>query len=165
MEAAGHQCPPCPAWCPLPPRHVGAHGEPAPADFGKKLLDWAREKGIRLVVIAADETGASRWAGSAGNAVVRLRSPDARELAAASSARRAPGNCGPRSSTAPRSRHLESAPKAEDARRLARLIIEGTDRSPEEIADEYQGWREWIDKTLPREEVRHADPHVGGGIL
>jgi hypothetical protein len=43
----------------------------------------------------------------------------------------------------------KSAPKAEDARRLARLIFEGTDRSPEEIADEYQGWREWIDKTLP----------------
>src|SRR5262249_37565069 len=56
--------------------------EPAPADFGKKLLEWARDKHICLVVIAADETGASRWAGSAESAVVRLWSPDARELAA-----------------------------------------------------------------------------------
>jgi len=53
--------------------------EPAPDDFGKKLLDWARENGVCLAVIAADERGASRWTGSP---VVRLRSPNARELTA-----------------------------------------------------------------------------------
>ena len=124
--------------------------EPAPADFGKKLMDWARDKYIRLVVIAADETGAGRWAGSAGSAVIRLRSPDARELAAHEL--RASGVGEPRTALLdnPAFENIwKSAPKAEDARRLARLIFEGTDRSPEVIADEYQGWREWIDKTLP----------------
>ena len=127
--------------------------ELAPAEFGKKLLDWARDKGIRLVVIAADETGASHWAGSAESAWVRLRSPDARQLAASEL----------RASVAGRTRAAilddpafgsiwESAPKAEDARRLARLVIEGASRRAEEIADEYQGWREWIDKTVPEKE-------------
>lgn len=123
--------------------------EPAPADFGKKLVDWARENDVCLVVIAADETGARRWAGSAGTAEVRLRSPDARELAAREL--RAEG-AGERTVIldAPAFTGIwKSAPKAEDTCRLARLIAEGTSRSPEEIADEYQGWREWIDATLP----------------
>jgi hypothetical protein len=47
----------------------------------------------------------------------------------------------------------ESAPKAEDARRLARLIIEANNRSPEEILCEYEGWREWIDDVLPTKNV------------
>jgi hypothetical protein len=46
----------------------------------------------------------------------------------------------------------KSAPNAEDTHRLAHLIFERTDRSPEEIANEYQGWREWIDKILPDKE-------------
>jgi hypothetical protein len=124
--------------------------EPAPADFGKRLLDWARERHLCLVVIAADETGASRWAGSAGNAVIRLQSPDARELVA--SEFRRSGAWEPRIATLedPAFEKIwKSAPKAEDARRLARLIIGGTGRSPEEIADEYRGWREWISQTLP----------------
>ena len=127
--------------------------EPALTDFGGRLVSWARESNIRLVIIAADETGASRWAGSAGSAVVRLRSPDARELAAREL--RASGADEMRASTldAPAFASIwRSAPKAEDARRLARLIMEGTGRSPEEIVGEYQGWREWIDETLPTKE-------------
>ena len=124
--------------------------EPAIADFGKKLLDWAREKHIRLVVIAADETGASRWVGSAGSAVIRLRSPDARELAARELRASGAGELRTAILGNPAFGSIwKSAPNAEDTRRLARLIFEGTDRSPEEIADEYQGWREWIDGTFP----------------
>jgi hypothetical protein len=124
--------------------------EPVPADFGKKLLDWARDNKVFLVAIAADEIGARRWAESAGRAEVRLRSPDARELAAHEL--RASGVAELRTAILDNPAFgiiWESAPKAEDTRRLARLIIEGIDRSPEEIADEYQGWREWIDETLP----------------
>ncbi len=124
--------------------------ERTPADFGKKLLDWAKENFICLVVIAADETGASRWAGSAGSAVVRLRSPNARELVARELRASGVEELGTAILDNPAFENIwKSAPKAEDARRLARLIFERTDRSPEEIADEYQGWREWIDKTLP----------------
>lgn len=124
--------------------------EPAPADFGKKLLDWARENGICLVVVAADETGARRWAGSAGSAEVRLRSPDARELATRELHASGAGELRTAILDNPAFGSIwKSAPKAEDARRLARLIIEGTSRSPEEIVGEYQGWREWIDGTLP----------------
>jgi hypothetical protein len=124
--------------------------EPAPTDFGKKLLDWARENGICLVVTATDETGGSRWVGSAGSAMVRLRSPNARELAACELRASGAGELRTAILDNPAFENIwKSAPKAEDARRLAQLIFEGTDRSPEEIADEYQGWREWIDKTLP----------------
>jgi hypothetical protein len=56
--------------------------KPPSADFGKKLLDWAKQNNLVLVAIAADETGADRWAGSAGNAAVPLQSPNARQLAA-----------------------------------------------------------------------------------
>jgi hypothetical protein len=124
--------------------------EPASPDFGKRLLDWAKENDICLVVIAADETGARRWAESAGSAEVRLRSPDARELAARELRASVAGELRAAFLDAPAFESIwKSAPKAEDARYLARLIIEGTDRRPEEIADEYQGWRKWIDETLP----------------
>ena len=127
--------------------------ELAPADFGKKLLDWAREKDIRLVVIASDEAGARHWAGSAESAWVRLRSPDARELATSELRASVAGELRAAILDDPAFGSIwKSAPKAEDARRFSRLIIEGTDRSPEEIADEYQGWREWIDKTFPEKE-------------
>jgi hypothetical protein len=132
--------------------------EPAPEDFGGRLVNWARENDICLVVIAADETGGSRWVGSAGSAVVRLRSPDAgrrtpdaHELAAREVRASGAGEMRASILDAPVFGSIwESVPKAEDARRLARLIIEGTDRSPEEIAGEYQGWRKWIDETLPK---------------
>jgi hypothetical protein len=123
--------------------------EPAPADFGKKLVDWARENDVYLVVIAADETGARRWAGSAGAAEVRLRSPDARELAVRELRAAGAGERIVILDTPAFTGIWKSAPKAEDTCRLARLIADGTSRSPEEIADEYQGWREWIDATLP----------------
>ena len=124
--------------------------EPAPLEFGKKLLGWARESDICLVVIAADETGARRWAESAGSAEVRLRSPDARELAAGELRASGAGELQIAILDSPAFESIwKSAPKAEDARQLARLIFEGTDRSPEQIADEYQGWRKWIDETLP----------------
>ena len=128
--------------------------EPAPPDFGRKLLDWAKDKRIRLVVITADETGASRWVGSAGNAVVRLRSPDARKLAAGELRALGAGELRTVFLESPAFESIwQSAPKAEDARRLARLIFEGSDRDPEEIADEYQGWRDWIDKTIPEKKL------------
>jgi len=115
-----------------------------------KLLDWAKENGICLVVTATDETGVSRWVGSAGSAVVRLRSPNAHALAARELRASGAGELRTAIVDNPAFENIwKSAPKAEDARRLARLIFEGTDRSPEEIADEYQGWREWLDKTLP----------------
>jgi hypothetical protein len=124
--------------------------EPAPADFGRKLLDWARENDICLVVIATDEAGASRWAGSAG---IRLRSPDARELAERELRASGAGEGDLRTAILDDPafvRIWKSAPKAEDARRLARLIMEGIDLSPDEITSEYQGWREWIDDILPK---------------
>jgi len=82
--------------------------------------------------------------------VVRLQSPNARELAARELRASGAGELRTAILDNPAFENIwKSAPKAEDARRLAWLIFEGIDRSPEEIADEYQGWREWIDKTLP----------------
>lgn len=128
--------------------------KPPSADFGKKLLDWAREEGICLVVIAADEAGASRWAQSAGDAAVRLRSPDARELAVRELGLTAAGEL--RTAILDHPAFAEiwlSAPKAADARRLVELIIEEPFRSPEQIADEYRGWRNWIDDTLRTQKI------------
>ena len=119
------------------------------ADFGKKLLDWAREKDLVLVVIATDETGAHRWADSAGNAAIRLRSPDARELAARELRLTAAGEARTAILDDPSFTNIWlSAPKAADTRRLVELIVEEPFRSPEQITDEYQGWRQWIEKTL-----------------
>jgi hypothetical protein len=124
--------------------------KPAPADFGKRLMDWARQNGICLVVIAADDTGARRWAGSAGSAEVRLLSPNARDLAA-QELRAAGiwdlGILGDEALTG----IWESGPKVDDTRRLVRLIVDGPDRSPKNIADEYQGWQEWLGKEVPAE--------------
>ena len=127
---------------------------PPSPDFGKKLLDWAREKELVLVVIATDETGADRWAASAGDAAIRLQSPDARELAARELRLTAEGEA--------RTAILDdfsftniwlSAPKAADTRRLVELVVEKPFRSPEQITDEYQGWRQWIAKTLSEKKI------------
>jgi hypothetical protein len=127
---------------------------PPSADFGKKLLDWVHDKDLALVVIATNETGADRWADSAGDAVIRLRSPDPRELAARELRLTAVG--------ATRTAILDdhsftniwlSAPKAADTCRLVELIIEQPFRSPEQITDEYQGWRKWIEDTLADKKI------------
>jgi hypothetical protein len=127
---------------------------PPSADFGKKLLNWAREKDLVLVVIATDETGADRWADSAENAVIRLRSPEARELAARELGLTAAGELRTAVLDHPAFADIWlSAPKAADARRLVELIIEEPFRSPEQIADEYRGWRNWIDDTLRAKKI------------
>jgi hypothetical protein len=120
---------------------------PPSADFGKKLLDWARERDLVLVVIATDETGAHRWADSAGNAAIGLRSPDARELAAHELRLTAAGEARTAILDDPSFTNIWlSAPKAADTRRLVELIAEEPFRSPEQITDEYQGWRQWIER-------------------
>jgi hypothetical protein len=127
---------------------------PPSADFGKKLLDCAREKDLVLVVIAADETGADRWADSAGNAAIRLRSPDARELAARELSLTVTGELRTAILNHPAFADIWlSAPKAADALRLVELIIEEPFRSPEQIADEYRGWRSWIDDALREKKI------------
>lgn len=127
---------------------------PPSADFGKKLLDWAREKGLVLVVIATDETGADRWTDSAENAAIRLRSPVARELAARELGLTAAGEARAAILDDPSFTNIwRSAPKAADTRRLVELIVGEPFRSPEQITDEYQGWRQWIEKTLSEKKI------------
>lgn len=128
--------------------------KPAPPDFGKRLMDWASEKGLCLVVIAADETGAARWAQSAGEAVVPIRSPDARELASRELRVQGTGEVPATVLDAAAYADIwKSAPKAEHVRWLVQLIVEGPERTPEDIAGEYQGWQQWIDETLPKKEL------------
>jgi hypothetical protein len=142
----------------LPPASSGARylldmseptKEPARADFGGALRDWARENHVYLVVTTTHEVGDQRWLGSARDAVVQLRSPYARalaesELRTADASERIAILSDPAITSI-----LDSTPKAEDVCRLARLVIEGTSRTPQEIADEYGNWRDWIDKELP----------------
>jgi hypothetical protein len=128
--------------------------EPALADFGGRLVHWARENGVCLAVIATDDAGVRRWAGSAGGAEIRLLSPDAHTLAERELRTAGAGELRAGILQDPVFSDIwKSAPKAEDACRLARLIIEGTDRSPEAIADEYRGWRKWIDEVLPKRDL------------
>jgi hypothetical protein len=123
--------------------------KPPPADFGKRLLARAGEKNLWLVVIASDEAGADAWTASAGDAAVRLRSPQARELAL-----RELGLTPARELSAAflHDRAFEgiwkSNPKAVDTRRLVELITREPFRSPEEIAKEYQGWHNEIEDAL-----------------
>lgn len=128
--------------------------KPPSADFGKKLLDWAREKDLVLVAIAADETGADRWTGSAGSAAIRLRSPDARELAARELGLTTAGELRTAILDHPAFADVWlSAPKAADTRRLVELIIEEPFRPAEQIADEYRGWRSWIEDALREKKI------------
>ena len=127
---------------------------PPSADFGKKLLDWAREKRLVLVVIATDETGADRWADSAGNAVIRLQSPDARALATRELRLTATAEARTATLDDPSFTSIWlSAPKAADTRRLVELIAEEPFRRPQQIIDEYQGWRQWIEETLSEKKI------------
>lgn len=121
---------------------------PSP-DFGKRLLDWARAKNLRLVVITTDEAEADAWTASAGDAAIRLRSPQARELADRELSLTVARELRPMILDAPAFEGIwKSNPKAADTRRLVDLIAQEPFRAPEEIADEYQGWRKWIDNAL-----------------
>jgi hypothetical protein len=142
----------------LPPASPGARylldmseptTESARADFARDLRTWAREGHAYLVVITTDEEGSQRWAGTAGDAVVHLRSPYARALAESELRAAGAGDRITVLSDPALTGILDSTPKAEDVCRLARLVIEGTGREPQEIADQYRNWRDWIDKELP----------------
>jgi hypothetical protein len=128
--------------------------KPPSADFGKKLLDWANEKKLVLVVMAADETGADRWALSAGSATVPLQSPDARQLAERELGLTAAGEQRPGILDDREFADIwPSAPKAAAVRHLVKLIAEEPFRSPEQIAKEYRGWRTWIEDILPKKKL------------
>jgi hypothetical protein len=127
---------------------------PPSADFGKRLLDWAQERNVVLVVIATEETGTDRWADSAGNAAIRLQSPDARELATRELRLTAAGQARTAILDDPMFTSIWlSAPKAADTRRLVELIAEEPFRKPEQIIDEYQGWRQWIEESLSEKKI------------
>ncbi len=120
--------------------------KPPSDDFGGKLLDWARANGLFLVVIVTDEVGVHPWPDSVRDAVVVLRSPDARELAVRE-LRLTADEARTEILDDPSFTSIwRSSPKAEDARRLAELVAERPYRSAEEIADEYQGWRHIADR-------------------
>jgi len=128
--------------------------KPPSADFGKKLLDWAKQNNLVLVAIAADETGADRWAGSAGNTAVPLQSPNARQLAASELGLTEAGKQRAAILDDPAFTDIwQSAPKAADVRRLVELITEKPFRSPEQIANEYRGWRKWIAGKLSEKKI------------
>lgn len=128
--------------------------EPPPADFGKKLVDWAKQNELVLVAIAADETGAGRWVGSAGDAAVPLQSPNARQLAGRELDLTEAGK--QRTAILDDEAFTDiwrSAPRAADVRRLVELITEKPFRDPGEIAKRYRGWRKWIDDNLPTKKI------------
>jgi hypothetical protein len=127
---------------------------PPSEDFGKKLLDWAREKGLALAVVATDEASADGWADRLGDAAIRLQSPDARALAARELGLTAAGEARTAILDDPAFANIwQSTPKAADTRRLVELIVEEPFRSPEQITGEYQGWRQWIEKTLSEKKI------------
>jgi hypothetical protein len=126
---------------------------PPTADLGAKFLAWAQEKSVHIVVTTTDEPWVKPWAASAGDAVIQLSSPNARALAESEI----------RSANAPERVSIlgdrafddiwASAPKAEDACRLARLIISRPEEEPKDIANEYSNWRTWIDQELSTKDL------------
>ena len=128
--------------------------QPPEDDFGRKLRTWVQERNAGLVVVATDEQWARRWTSSAADIVVGLGSPDARdlvsrELQVASAADRIAALANEAFL-----RIWKSRPKAEGARRLARIIIRnGPECSPEQVVDEYLDWQDWIDRELTSKQL------------
>jgi hypothetical protein len=123
--------------------------EKAPGDdFGSGLLHQVEQGAIHLVVLATEETWSGEWTAGARDAEVIFRSPDARQFVARELAISAPHRLS--LLDAPEFADIwDSHPRAADARRLAGLIADPADRTPEEIADEYGDWHAWIDRALP----------------
>ena len=120
-------------------------------EFGTRLLDRVRQNGIYLVVITTDEAWSGRWTGSARAAEVRFESPDARLLIACQLRAAGAEHRLPLLNTEDFAEILKSRPKVEDARRLAQLIADPSNRPVEDIAAEYGDWRDWINQSLPSE--------------
>lgn len=117
--------------------------------FGTALVAWAAERmrqGSRLVVIATERTWSGPWADEASEVAVRLEPPDAKTLVKRELAvRDAEGHTGVLDDELLQP-IWASRPKAEDARRLARIIAASAEASPQSVVDEYSGWSSWFEQ-------------------
>ncbi len=127
--------------------------EPPRPELGEQLRSWAWTHETYLIVtITMAGWQDSRWRASLQAAAVELRSPDARllvenELRAHGAWRRVP-----LLDDAAFADIWASSPKAEDACRLAEIIMSATELvDPKLVVDEYRDWTSWIDDTLPND--------------
>ena len=118
------------------------------AAFGKNLLDWAQEQSVYLAVITTGSAWSGEWASGARRVIVRLGSPEPRDLVQ-SELLALEANCPDAYLDAAGFGGIwESRPRAADACRLAQLIAASPGRDAEDIAREYGNWRTWIDDEL-----------------
>lgn len=123
--------------------------KPPSDEFGKRLVEWAQGEGICLVVITTDEAAASNWVAEAEDAAIQVRSPNARDLAIRELRLTTAGEQRISILSDPAFDGIwQSHPRVVDTLRLVSLIGQEPFRSAKQIADEYQGWRTWIDETL-----------------
>jgi hypothetical protein len=116
--------------------------------FGKNLLDWAQEQSIYLAVITTGSAWSGEWASGARRALVRLGSPEARDLVRSELLALDAARSDAYLDAAGFGGIWESRPRAVDACRLAQLIAASPGRDAEDIAREYGNWRTWIDEEL-----------------
>ncbi|MEV7968267.1 hypothetical protein AB0O34_20125 [Sphaerisporangium sp. NPDC088356] len=142
----------------LPPAEAG-HGyvldlfnateEPA-EDFGKGLLSWVRESEAFLVVLVTGRVWAGPWTQPLKHLLVSLPSPDARDLIERQLDTLSLDDRVHLLDEEPLAKIFGSAPRAEDAARLAEIIRKSTILKVEDIADEYSGWKGWLEEKFPK---------------
>ncbi|GAA4049100.1 hypothetical protein [Nonomuraea soli] len=139
--------------------------KPAKRGFGTELLQWAaqrKQQGSRIVIITTHNTWSGPWADEARDAVVELGSPDAKTLVERELAVRGVAE-GSKILDNPIYKPIwDSAPRAEDACRLAKMIASSATADPRHIIDQYQGWKSFFD-TFPQK--LHARIVLWSGAL
>ncbi|WP_067823533.1 hypothetical protein [Actinomadura kijaniata] len=124
--------------------------EQRPVDqFGGQLLQWAKDQQIFLVVITTQEVWNGRWTHGANDVAVRIGSPDALRLTERELSINGHPDLVPLLQDPAFAPIWKSNPRAEDARRLARIITAASAADPGRIVAEYEDWRNWINDQLP----------------
>ncbi|UNM10123.1 hypothetical protein J4032_00105 [Streptomyces formicae] len=135
------------------------------------LSDYGREgvsKGWRLVILAAPQTWRGRWLDAAADFVVPLPSPDARNLAKRELAAHDATDRVAWVDHEVFSDIWASNPPAHEACRLARIVVDAKHpfgRVPDReflarILDEFQGWRDHIERLLNEEPRGQGQPSL-----
>jgi hypothetical protein len=126
-----------------------SEGLSAETNFIGNLIQRVRQNDVFLIINTLDSKWSNQLVEGHSDAIIRLHSPDARRLAESELRARGSHELINILANEKFKRIWESSPKAEDACRLARIIARQPSLSADEIIEEYENWRVWIDKNLP----------------
>ncbi|WP_406291700.1 hypothetical protein [Embleya sp. NBC_00896] len=138
-------------------------GEEPDGRFGRGLVDYGREgldRGSFLVILAAPQAWRGAWVEPTLDFTVGLSSPDAWQLVAKELEARSAFDRVDWLADSAFEQIWESNPSAQEARRLARIVVDAKEGNLATIVDEFRGWQEHIQVLLNKVPSGSGEPSL-----